>query len=32
MNVLTTLTISIISAIVITFCIDMIEKIIREEA
>ena len=32
MNVLTTLAISIIGAIVITFCIDMVEKLICEEA
>ena len=30
MNVLTTLAISIISAVAITFCIDMIEKLIHE--
>ena len=31
MNILTTLAISIISAIVITLCINMAEKLIREE-
>ena len=30
MNVLTTLAICFISAVLITFCIDMVEKIIRE--
>ena len=31
MNVLTTLAISIISAILITLCIDMVEKLIHDE-
>ena len=31
MNVLTTLAISIISAILITLCIDVVEHLIREE-
>ena len=30
MNVLTTLAISIISAVLITLCIDVVEKVIRE--
>ncbi len=31
MNVLTTLAICFISAILITLCIDVVEKVIREE-
>lgn len=31
MNILTTLAISIISAVVITFCIDMVEKMLKED-
>ena len=30
MNVLTTLVISIISAVMITICIDMVEKLLKE--
>lgn len=31
MNILTTLAISVISAVVITFCIDMVEKMLKED-
>lgn len=32
MNVLTTLAICFISAVLITLCIDVVEKVIRDEA
>ena len=32
MNVLTTLAICFISAVLITLCIDIVEKVIRDEA
>ncbi len=31
MNVLTTLVISVVSAVMITLCIDMVEKMLKEE-
>ena len=31
MNVLTTLAISVVSAVMITLCIDMVEKMLKEE-
>ena len=32
MNVITTLAICLISAVLITLCIDIVEKVIRDEA